>query len=103
MRITVVTVPTNHHMTTPLSRAKHAVLREPTQITCVPESTLTARFHEPGQGGRTMLFVDDTVRVTCPYCGERVEVFVESDVHGSFIQDCEVCCNPWTVRVSVDD
>jgi hypothetical protein len=47
--------------------------------------------------------VDDIVPVTCPYCGERVELFVEPDVHGSFIQDCEVCCNPWTVRVSVDD
>lgn len=37
--------------------------------------------------------------VTCPYCGEEVEIFVESDVRGTFVQDCEVCCNPWTVRV----
>jgi hypothetical protein len=37
--------------------------------------------------------------VTCPYCGEEVEIFIESDVHGSFVQDCEVCCNPWLVRV----
>jgi hypothetical protein len=50
-----------------------------------------------------MRSVDDTVWVTCPYCGQDVEVFVEPDLHGSFIQDCEVCCNPWTVRVSVDD
>ena len=47
--------------------------------------------------------MDDVFRVTCPYCGERIEVFVEQDVHDSFIQDCEVCCNPWMVRVSVDD
>ena len=38
--------------------------------------------------------------VTCPYCGEEVEIFIEPDVSGSFVQDCEVCCNPWTVRVS---
>jgi hypothetical protein len=38
--------------------------------------------------------------VTCPYCGEEVEVYVESDVKGTFVQDCEVCCNPWIVRVS---
>lgn len=38
--------------------------------------------------------------VTCPYCGEDVEIFVEPDVTGTFVQDCEVCCNPWTVRVS---
>ena len=38
--------------------------------------------------------------VTCPYCGEEVEIFLEPDVSGSFVQDCEVCRNPWTVRVS---
>ena len=37
--------------------------------------------------------------VTCPYCGEEVEIFVEPDVSGRFVQDCEVCCNPWSVRV----
>ena len=38
-------------------------------------------------------------QVTCPYCGEQVEIVVEADVRGSFVQDCEVCCNPWRVRV----
>jgi hypothetical protein len=38
--------------------------------------------------------------VNCPYCGEDIEIFVEPDVHGTFVQDCEVCCNPWLVRVS---
>ena len=38
--------------------------------------------------------------VTCPYCGEHLEIFVEDDVRGSFVQDCEVCCNPWLVRVT---
>jgi hypothetical protein len=41
--------------------------------------------------------------VTCPYCGEAVEIFVEPDVRGQFVQDCEVCCNPWNVRVSRED
>lgn len=40
--------------------------------------------------------------VTCPYCGEEVEIFVEPDVHGTFIQDCEVCCNPWQVTITRD-
>jgi len=43
---------------------------------------------------------DDAFLVTCPYCGEEVEIYVEPDVRGSFVQDCEVCCNPWRVRVS---
>jgi hypothetical protein len=38
--------------------------------------------------------------VTCPYCGEEVEILVEADVSGTFVQDCEVCCRPWSVRVS---
>jgi hypothetical protein len=32
-----------------------------------------------------------------------VELLVEPDERGPFIQDCEVCCNPWTVRVSTED
>lgn len=41
--------------------------------------------------------------VTCPYCGEELEIVIESDVSGTFVQDCEVCCNPWRVRVSRAD
>ena len=37
--------------------------------------------------------------VTCPYCGESVAILIEDDVRGAFVQDCEVCCNPWLVRV----
>jgi hypothetical protein len=40
---------------------------------------------------------DDTRLVTCPYCCEEIEIYVELDVSGSYVQDCEVCCNPWTV------
>ena len=44
--------------------------------------------------------MDDHFLVTCPYCGEALEIYVEADVRGSFVQDCEVCCNPWRVRIS---
>lgn len=43
--------------------------------------------------------MDEYVPVTCPYCGEPSEILIEPDVHGTFVQDCEVCCNPWLVRV----
>jgi len=43
--------------------------------------------------------MNDQFLVTCPYCGQEVEIYVEPDVKGSFVQDCEVCCNPWRVRV----
>jgi hypothetical protein len=42
----------------------------------------------------------DEFHVTCPYCGEVVAVHLEEDVRGSFVQDCEVCCNPWLVRLT---
>jgi hypothetical protein len=44
--------------------------------------------------------VSEGFLVTCPYCGEELEIVIEPDVSGTFVQDCEVCCNPWTVRVS---
>ena len=46
--------------------------------------------------------MDEDVLVICPYCGEEIEIRVERDVRGSFVQDCEVCCNPWTVLVERD-
>lgn len=39
------------------------------------------------------------LQIQCPYCGESVDVFIEADVSGELIQDCEVCCNPWLVRI----
>jgi len=43
--------------------------------------------------------MSEEFHVTCPYCGEEVEIYLEPDVHGTLIQDCEVCCNPWRVRI----
>ena len=43
--------------------------------------------------------MDEQFEVECPYCGETVEVYIEADVTGSFIQDCEVCCNPWRIVI----
>jgi hypothetical protein len=43
--------------------------------------------------------MDDYFHVTCPYCGEELDIYIEPDVRGTFVQDCEVCCNPWRVSV----
>lgn len=43
--------------------------------------------------------MEDYFQVTCPYCGEEVEIYLEPDVSGDLVQDCEVCCSPWLLRV----
>ena len=54
-------------------------------------------------GNRAMLdpfiSIPDQFSIVCPYCGESVEVYLEPDVEGSLVQDCEVCCNPWDINV----
>jgi hypothetical protein len=47
--------------------------------------------------------VDESFLVTCPYCGEATELYLEPDVRGELVQDCEVCCNPWLIRVVTED
>ena len=39
--------------------------------------------------------------VTCPYCGEEVEISVDpgGGSSQSYVEDCAVCCSPWLVHV----
>ena len=30
-------------------------------------------------------------------------IYLEADVRGALVQDCEVCCSPWLVTVTWDD
>lgn len=41
----------------------------------------------------------DEVTVRCPYCGEAVELLLDPMVEGELVQDCEVCCRPWSVVI----
>ncbi len=48
--------------------------------------------------------LSEAALVTCPYCGESVELLVDAG-GGSvqeYVEDCEVCCRPWSVRVEID-
>ncbi len=47
--------------------------------------------------------MEDVVRVRCPYCREYVELYVDPDTQGSFIEDCAVCCRPWMVTATRDE
>lgn len=40
----------------------------------------------------------------CPYCGETNELLVDfsGGVHQEFVVDCEVCCAPIVVRLTLE-
>jgi hypothetical protein len=46
----------------------------------------------------------DAAWVVCPYCGESVELLFDPGGGASqeYVEDCEVCCRPWSVRVAFD-
>ena len=46
----------------------------------------------------------DVVHVSCPYCGEASELSVDpgGGALQEYVEDCEVCCQPWLVRVRFD-
>ena len=42
--------------------------------------------------------------ITCPYCGESIELLIDCSVsEQEYIEDCEVCCRPISLFVSVDE
>ena len=41
-------------------------------------------------------------RISCPYCGESITVLVdEGDAGDPYIEDCQVCCRPITMHVTL--
>ena len=47
---------------------------------------------------------DTVASVVCPYCGEENEIAVDpgSGASQEYIEDCQVCCQPWRVTVTYD-
>jgi hypothetical protein len=42
--------------------------------------------------------------ITCPYCGENYELVIDCSIpEQNYIEDCEVCCRPINLFVSVID
>jgi len=41
---------------------------------------------------------------SCPYCWEEISMVLDISVKTqTYVEDCEVCCNPIQVHYSVDD
>jgi hypothetical protein len=46
----------------------------------------------------------ELVRVGCPYCGEEFETSVDASAGlCSYVEDCQVCCQPIEMELRVDD
>ena len=40
----------------------------------------------------------------CPYCGEEISMALDLSVRRqTYVEDCEVCCNPIEISYSVED
>ena len=41
--------------------------------------------------------------ISCPYCGEQIDILVDPSIaEQSYIEDCQVCCRPIVLDVTVD-
>ena len=42
--------------------------------------------------------------IHCPYCGETLQIVVDaSGGSQSYVEDCQVCCQPMQITIDVDD
>jgi len=39
----------------------------------------------------------------CPYCWELISMLLDPSVNTSYVEDCEVCCNPIEIYTSFDN
>ena len=48
--------------------------------------------------------LDAEATVSCPHCGESVTIGIDvgSGPTQTYVEDCQVCCQPWRVTVRFD-
>lgn len=39
----------------------------------------------------------------CPYCWEEISMLLDNSVSQTYIEDCEVCCNPIELSVKFEN
>lgn len=41
---------------------------------------------------------------SCPYCDAAIDLFIDPSIENQeYVEDCPVCCQPWLVRVGLED
>jgi hypothetical protein len=47
---------------------------------------------------------EESIEITCPYCGEPVLLVIDCSISSQeYIEDCQVCCQPITLSVTIDE
>ena len=56
------------------------------------------------EAGERESTLERAVEAQCPYCGEPVQLIVDpgGGADQDYVEDCEVCCRPWAVRLAFD-
>ena len=54
--------------------------------------------------GEENIMWDTEAEVVCPYCGEGVTIGLDpgGGPIQAYVEDCQVCCQPWHVSVRYD-
>jgi hypothetical protein len=62
-----------------------------------------ANSHEEGGQSDAPSF-ETEADVTCPFCGETITIALDpaGGRAQEYVEDCQVCCRPWRVRVWYD-
>jgi hypothetical protein len=48
--------------------------------------------------------LNEPSEINCPYCGEAIEMTVDSSVRSQeYIEDCSVCCRPIHLKIEIDE
>ena len=51
-----------------------------------------------------MMDLLQTHDLTCPYCGEDIQMVIDCSVASQeYIEDCQVCCRPINLVINIDD
>ncbi|MGH8128618.1 MAG: CPXCG motif-containing cysteine-rich protein [Gammaproteobacteria bacterium] len=46
----------------------------------------------------------ETVVIHCPYCGEAFDIVVDCSAGDQrYVEDCQVCCQPMELAVTLDE
>jgi len=49
------------------------------------------------------IFAPQTRSVTCPFCFETIDVFIDMSAgNQNYIEDCQVCCKPMKINIHID-